>query len=47
VWELVSDDPRVEADKRLVRGLRWIPVEDLCQVELDFTRFGLKRQAAR
>jgi DNA-binding transcriptional ArsR family regulator len=47
VWALVGDDPQVEADARLVRGLRRIPVEELCRVDLDFTRLGLKRQAIR
>lgn len=47
VWALVDDDPQVEADARLVRGLRRIPVEDLCRAGLDFTRLGLKRQAVR
>jgi DNA-binding transcriptional ArsR family regulator len=47
VWALVGDDPQVEADARLVRGLRRIPVEELCRVELDFTRLGLRRQAVR
>jgi hypothetical protein len=37
----------VEADARLVRALRRVPVEELCRRDLDVTRFGLKRQAAR
>jgi len=45
VWALVGDDPQVEEDARLVRGLRRIPVEELCRVDLDFTRLGLRRQA--
>jgi DNA-binding transcriptional ArsR family regulator len=47
VWALLGDDAQVAADARLVRGLRRIPVEDLCRVELDFTRLGLKRPAVR
>lgn len=47
VWVLLGDDPQVEADARLVRGLRRIPVEELCRVDLDFTRLGLRRQAVR
>ena len=46
VWALVGDDPQVEADARLVRGLRRVPVEQLCRVDLDLTRLGLRRQAA-
>jgi DNA-binding transcriptional ArsR family regulator len=44
VWALVAGDPQVKADARLARGLRRVPVEDLCRVDLDVTRFGLKRQ---
>jgi arsenate reductase/ArsR family transcriptional regulator len=47
VWALVGDDPQVEADARLVRDLRRIPVEELCRVDLDFTRLGLRRQLVR
>jgi DNA-binding transcriptional ArsR family regulator len=47
VWALLGDDAQVAADARLVRGLRRIPVEDLCRVDLDFTRLGLKRPAVR
>lgn len=45
VWALVAGDPQVDADARLARGLRRVPVEQLCRVDLDVTRFGLKRQA--
>jgi DNA-binding transcriptional ArsR family regulator len=45
VWALVAGDPQVDADARLARGLRRVPVEELCSVDLDVTRFGLKRQA--
>jgi ArsR family transcriptional regulator, arsenate/arsenite/antimonite-responsive transcriptional repressor len=47
VWALVGEDPQVEADARLVRSLRRIPVEELCRVDLDFTRLGLKRHPVR
>ena len=47
VWSLVGDDPQAEADARLVRGLRRITVEELCRVDLDVTRLGLRRQAVR
>ena len=47
VWALVGDDPQAEADARLVRGLRRITVEELCRVDLDVTRLGLRRQAVR
>jgi DNA-binding transcriptional ArsR family regulator len=47
VWALVGDDPQAEADARLVRGLRRVTVEELCRVDLDVTRLGLRRQAVR
>jgi len=47
VWALVGDDPKVEADARLVRGLRRVPVEELCRVDLDLTRLGLRRPTVR
>ena len=43
VWSLIGPDPQVQADARLVRDLRRIPLEDLCRVELDVDRLGLKR----
>ena len=46
VWNLTTQDPRLESDARLVRSLRRVPVEELCRVDLDVTQFGLKRQAA-
>jgi DNA-binding transcriptional ArsR family regulator len=46
-WSLIRDDPQVEADARLARGLRRIPVDELCRVELDITRLGLRRPAVR
>ena len=42
VFRLVSRDGRVAADGCLARGLRRVPVEELCRVELDLTRVGLK-----
>jgi DNA-binding transcriptional ArsR family regulator len=45
VWALLEGDPQVEEDARLVRGLRRVAVEDLCRVDLDVTRIGLRRQA--
>jgi DNA-binding transcriptional ArsR family regulator len=47
VWALLADDPQVESDARLVRGLRRVPVEELCRLGLDVGRLGLKRPAAR
>ena len=44
VWTRVGNDPQIEADGRLVRGLRRVPVEDLCRAGLDVTR---RRLSAR
>jgi DNA-binding transcriptional ArsR family regulator len=46
-WALLGADPQLASDARLVRSLRRVPVEELCRVDLDVTRFGLKRQAVR
>lgn len=43
VWSSIHSDPQVVADARLARDLRRIPLEDLCRVELDVGRLGLKR----
>lgn len=47
IWVLTANDPQVAEDSRLARGLRRVPVEELCRVDLDVARVGLKRQAAR
>lgn len=38
-------DPRVRADVRLLKKLRKVDVEELCRVELDLARLGLRRSA--
>jgi DNA-binding transcriptional ArsR family regulator len=43
VWSAIARDPQVESDARLLRELRRVPVEDLCRVELDLKRLGIKR----
>jgi len=40
----VGRDPQVEADARVLRELRRIPVAELCRVELDLGRLGIKRR---
>jgi len=42
----IARDPQVEADARLIRGVRRVPVEDLCRVDLDLDRVGLGKLAA-
>jgi DNA-binding transcriptional ArsR family regulator len=43
VWKAIGRDSQVEADARLVRELRRVPVEELCRVDLDFRRLGIRR----
>ena len=42
----IAKDPRVVADAKLVRSLRRVDVEELCRVELDLSRVGIRRPAA-
>ena len=46
VWKSVARDPQVQADARLLRELRRVPVEELCRVDLDLHRLGIRRQPA-
>jgi DNA-binding transcriptional ArsR family regulator len=46
VWRSIARDPQVEADARLLRELRRVPVEELCRVDLDLRKLGIKRPAA-
>jgi DNA-binding transcriptional ArsR family regulator len=41
----IAKDPRVVADARLVRSLRGVDVEELCRVQLDLARVGIRRRA--
>jgi arsenate reductase/ArsR family transcriptional regulator len=41
----IAKDPQVAADARLVRSLRRVDVEELCRVELDLSRVGIRRPA--
>jgi ArsR family transcriptional regulator, arsenate/arsenite/antimonite-responsive transcriptional repressor len=45
VWRAIARDPQVEADARLLRGLRKVGVEELCRVDLDLGRLGIRRPA--
>lgn len=44
---LMARDAQVASDERLVRGLRRVPVEELCRVELDLSKLGLRRPQPR
>jgi len=41
----IAKDPRLVADAKLVRSLRRVDVEELCRVELDLSRVGIRRPA--
>jgi DNA-binding transcriptional ArsR family regulator len=43
VWSSLARDPQIESDARLLRELRRVPVEDLCRVDLDLKRLGIRR----
>ena len=43
VWRAIARDPQVEADARLLRELRRVDVEELCRVDLDLKRLGIRR----
>jgi len=45
VFDVLEADPWAEADARLVRRLRRVPVEELCRADLDLRRLGVKRPA--
>jgi DNA-binding transcriptional ArsR family regulator len=46
LWKAIAGDAQVEADARLLRELRKIGVEELCRVDLDLKRLGIKRPPA-
>ena len=43
VCRSIARDPQVASDARLLRELRRIDVEELCRVDLDLKRVGIKR----
>jgi arsenate reductase/ArsR family transcriptional regulator len=43
VWETVSKDARVQADARLIRQIRKVDIAELCRVERDLRRLGIRR----
>jgi DNA-binding transcriptional ArsR family regulator len=46
LWMSISRDPTIESDNRLLRELRRVGVEELCRVDLDLKRLGIKRPPA-
>lgn len=47
VWTAIAGDPQVEADARVLRSLRRVSVEELCRVDLNLGRLGIKRPAVQ
>jgi ArsR family transcriptional regulator len=43
VWKSIAGDPQVDEDARLLRELRRVPVAELCRVDLDLKRLGIRR----
>jgi DNA-binding transcriptional ArsR family regulator len=43
VWKAIARDPQIDADARLLRELRRVDVEELCRVDLDLRRLGIRR----
>lgn len=43
VWKSIAGDPQVGEDALILRELRRVPVEDLCRVDLDLKRLGIRR----
>ena len=43
VFRRVARDPQIEADARLLRDLRRVDLEELCRVDLDLKRLGIRR----
>ncbi len=41
----IAKDPQVVADAKLVRSLRRVDVEELCRVQLNLSRVGIRRPA--
>ena len=47
VWETVSRDARVQADAKLLRQIRRVDIVELCRVDLDLSRLGIRRTVPR
>lgn len=43
MWPSLESDPRVKADERILRELRKVSLEELCQVDLDLRSLGRPR----
>jgi DNA-binding transcriptional ArsR family regulator len=43
VWTTVARDPRVRADELLLREIRKVDIAELCRVDRDLSRVGIRR----
>jgi DNA-binding transcriptional ArsR family regulator len=43
VWKTVFKDARVQADAKLLRRIRKVDIAELCRVDLDLGRLGIRR----
>ena len=43
VWTTVARDPRVRADEQLLREIRKVDIAELCRVDRDLSRVGIRR----
>ena len=43
LWPSLESDPRLKADERILRELRKVPLDELCQADLDLTSLGRPR----
>jgi len=43
VWKSLAGDTQIGEDARVLRDLRRVPVEELCRVDLDLKRLGIRR----
>ncbi len=40
LWPTLAADPRLKADQRILRELRKVPLDELCQADLDLKNLG-------
>jgi hypothetical protein len=45
VLRLLTDDPQLREDARVIEALRSVPVDELCRAGLDLTAVGVKPRA--
>lgn len=45
IWRRLKQDPQVRSDAAVVKQLRSVPVEALCQANLDLTQLAISRES--